>query len=251
MNKNFGRQAVMALTGVSRSQVEHWTQLGLVRPSLRPSFGKGTRREYSFSDLVQFKIAKTLRDEGIHLSKIEKCLTVLKNKLPDESKKPEDWNMWLTIKDESCYLTKDVHSIIDLFAKSNKMAKKNNHNIDIENEYITMGVKYCDELPQTGFFYKRSDIHTRTKGLICALFMREIIEQIYKAYTEYSSPKQMKVKVRGKEFNVVLTPDLEDGGFTVQCNEISAAISQGETEVEAMNNIIDALELCLETESVL
>jgi len=54
--------------------------------------------------------------------------------------------------------------------------------------------------------------------------------------------------VQGQEFTIVLTPDLEDGGFTVQCREEPAAISHGETEQEALDNIIDALELCLEHE---
>ena len=52
----------------------------------------------------------------------------------------------------------------------------------------------------------------------------------------------------GHTFTVVLTPDLEDGGFTVQCKEEPAAISQGKTKQEAIDNIIDALELCLEHE---
>ena len=53
--------------------------------------------------------------------------------------------------------------------------------------------------------------------------------------------KEVKIK-----FSVVLTPDLEDGGFTVQCKEIPAAISQGESEVEALENIKDAIKLCIE-----
>ena len=43
----------------------------------------------------------------------------------------------------------------------------------------------------------------------------------------------------------------EEGGYTVTCQEIPAAISQGETEQEAIDNIIDALELCLTTEKEL
>jgi predicted RNase H-like HicB family nuclease len=52
----------------------------------------------------------------------------------------------------------------------------------------------------------------------------------------------------GRQFTVTLTPDLEDGGYTVQCNQEPWAISQGETEQEALDNIIDALELGLEHE---
>lgn len=39
-----------------------------------------------------------------------------------------------------------------------------------------------------------------------------------------------------------------DGGFTVQCREEPAAISHGATEQEALDNIIDALQLCSEHE---
>ncbi len=60
--------------------------------------------------------------------------------------------------------------------------------------------------------------------------------------------RSRKVLVDGQAFTAVLTPDLEDGGFTVQCMEEPAAISHGETEQEALDNIIDALELCLEHE---
>jgi len=54
--------------------------------------------------------------------------------------------------------------------------------------------------------------------------------------------------VDNQSFTVVLTSDMEDGGFTVQCKEEPAAISQGGTEQEALDNILDALELCLEHE---
>ena len=62
------------------------------------------------------------------------------------------------------------------------------------------------------------------------------------------NPIEEKVEVDGLTFNVILTPDLEDGGFTIQCKEEPAAISHGETEQEALDNIIDALGLCLELE---
>jgi predicted RNase H-like HicB family nuclease len=47
------------------------------------------------------------------------------------------------------------------------------------------------------------------------------------------------------EFTVVLEP-AEEGGYTVQCIELPAAISQGETKEEALENIKEAIELVLE-----
>lgn len=52
---------------------------------------------------------------------------------------------------------------------------------------------------------------------------------------------------RPMKFTVVLDPQPE-GGFTVQCLEIPGAISQGETEKEALENIQDAIALILEVQ---
>jgi predicted RNase H-like HicB family nuclease len=41
----------------------------------------------------------------------------------------------------------------------------------------------------------------------------------------------------------------EDGYFVVQCVELPAAISQGETKSEALKNIREAIELLLEDSS--
>jgi predicted RNase H-like HicB family nuclease len=64
-------------------------------------------------------------------------------------------------------------------------------------------------------------------------------------------PKEERVMVRDKQFTVVLTPDLEDGGYTVACKEVPAAISQGETIQEALVNLADAIQLCLESDAEL
>lgn len=48
-------------------------------------------------------------------------------------------------------------------------------------------------------------------------------------------------------FTVILTPDLEDGGYVAECPVIPGCISEGETLEEALRNIKNALEGCLET----
>jgi len=53
------------------------------------------------------------------------------------------------------------------------------------------------------------------------------------------------VGVRGRRFTVALRPEAE-GGYSVQCLELPAAISQGETKEEALSNIKEAIELVLE-----
>lgn len=54
---------------------------------------------------------------------------------------------------------------------------------------------------------------------------------------------------RPHELPAVLIPD-EDGGFVVECPVIPGCISQGDTREEALANIRDAIELCLENQAV-
>lgn len=47
------------------------------------------------------------------------------------------------------------------------------------------------------------------------------------------------------QFTVKLE-DSDEGGFTVQCLELPAAISEGDTKKEALENIKEAIQLVLE-----
>jgi predicted RNase H-like HicB family nuclease len=45
---------------------------------------------------------------------------------------------------------------------------------------------------------------------------------------------------------VVLKPDQEDGGYNVSCPALAGCHSQGDTIEEAIENIREAIEICLE-----
>jgi predicted RNase H-like HicB family nuclease len=82
--------------------------------------------------------------------------------------------------------------------------------------------------------------------LVISLALGEWMEALKGEVKKLATPKEEKIMVGGKAFTVVLTPDLEDGGFMVQCREIPGAVSQGETEQEALDNISEVLEEHLE-----
>jgi predicted RNase H-like HicB family nuclease len=48
------------------------------------------------------------------------------------------------------------------------------------------------------------------------------------------------------KFKVIITEDLEDGGYNVFCPSLTGCHSQGDTMEEALKNIKDAIELYLE-----
>jgi DNA-binding transcriptional MerR regulator len=87
----FGKQAVMTLTGLTYRQIDYWARTGVVKPSIKAGEGKGSRREYSFKDLVALRVAKSLRDEGISLQKIKKSLAYLKRQYADIGQPLAQW----------------------------------------------------------------------------------------------------------------------------------------------------------------
>jgi len=48
------------------------------------------------------------------------------------------------------------------------------------------------------------------------------------------------------DFKVFLEKDEEDGGYVVRCPSLPGCYSQGDTVEEALANIREAIELCLE-----
>jgi len=204
MVAGFGAKLVKEITGVSRMQLQHWDRTGIVRPSVSRGAGKGSRREYSFKDLVQLKVAKRLRDEGISLQKIRKALEFLRKNFPDV-KSPLAELRFLTNGVDLFILTDRADLILDA----------------LKGQFV--------------FSFALGAMIDSLQGTIKGLQV----------------PREERISVGNEWFTAVLTPDLEDGGFTVVCREIPAAISQGETLQEALDNLADAIELCLDAEEEL
>lgn len=83
---------------------------------------------------------------------------------------------------------------------------------------------------------------------VFSLALGELIEGLQGEVKKLATPKEEQVAADGQTFTVVLIPDLEDGGYTVQCQEIPGAISEGDSEQEALDNIIEVLEEVLRFE---
>jgi predicted RNase H-like HicB family nuclease len=49
------------------------------------------------------------------------------------------------------------------------------------------------------------------------------------------------------KFTVIRTPDEEDGGYVAECPAIPGCISEGDTVEQALANIKEAIEGCLES----
>ncbi len=76
--EGFGSRAVAAITGLTQRQIDYWDRTHFIKPSLSTPSGKGTRRLYNYVDLVQFRVAASLKGKGISLQKMRKCLAFLR-----------------------------------------------------------------------------------------------------------------------------------------------------------------------------
>lgn len=73
-----------AATGITYRQLDYWARTGLVEPSVRPAYGSGTQRLYSFRDVVVLKIVKRLLDTGVSLQNIRTAVQHLRSVIPAE-----------------------------------------------------------------------------------------------------------------------------------------------------------------------
>jgi DNA-binding transcriptional MerR regulator len=66
------------VVGISYRQLDYWARTDLIRPSLTDASGSGSRRRYSYSDLLELKTIKKLIDAGIKLEQVRKVFDYLR-----------------------------------------------------------------------------------------------------------------------------------------------------------------------------
>jgi DNA-binding transcriptional MerR regulator len=79
MKSTFTPKEVVKIVGISYRQIQYWDKTSFIRPSYR---SHGKYRQYTFSDLVQMKVAKMLRDREVSIQRLRKIIKMLRDLLP-------------------------------------------------------------------------------------------------------------------------------------------------------------------------
>lgn len=74
----YDSKTVSRIVGVSLRQIQYWDEQGFIRPSVKLASGRGTKRLYSYQDLLCLKVVKDLTHHGFSLQKVRRCLRPLK-----------------------------------------------------------------------------------------------------------------------------------------------------------------------------
>ena len=72
-----GTQAAKVV-GITYRQLDYWARTDLIRPSLTDAAGRGSRRRYSYNDLLELRVIKTLLDAGIKLESVRDVFEYLR-----------------------------------------------------------------------------------------------------------------------------------------------------------------------------
>ena len=83
-DRGFRGPQVCSVVGITYRQLDYWARTDLVRPSLHDAKGSGTQRLYSYRDLVELKVVKSLLDAGVSLQTARKAIDYLRSHLGED-----------------------------------------------------------------------------------------------------------------------------------------------------------------------
>ena len=205
MSNSFNSKTVSKIIGIPLRVIDYWDRTNFIKPSVHEASGYGSMRLYSFTDLIQFKVAKFLRDQGLSLQKIRKSLNFLRKHLP-EIEKPLAQLRFLTDGETIFVLTNKNREIIDTLKKG---------------QYVL------------------------------SIAIGELINELKGETSKMTMDREYMVNILKRSFKVILHPDLEDGGYWIECQELPGCSSQGDSVEEALDMIRDSIKGHLEVQEEL
>jgi DNA-binding transcriptional MerR regulator len=96
------------IVGITYRQLDYWARTDLVKPT-SPASGSGSRRTYSYKNLLELKAVKNLLDAGIKLESVRDAFDYLRDQLDQD---PTEVN--LVISGKGSVLVRNGEQIIDL-----------------------------------------------------------------------------------------------------------------------------------------
>jgi len=80
-SKWFSGTQVCGLVGITYRQLDYWARTGLLTPSIAEAHGSGTKRRYSYHDVLELKVIKQLLDAGVSLQRARQAVDCLRENL--------------------------------------------------------------------------------------------------------------------------------------------------------------------------
>ena len=107
---NFG--AVVALSGVHPRTLDFWGKSGFLEPSIQKAVGTGSKRLYSFSDIIAARVARRFRERGVDLQGLRRVVTYLQN---SRHLKDPPLDVRLVVLDDKVLITRSDSELVKAF----------------------------------------------------------------------------------------------------------------------------------------
>jgi DNA-binding transcriptional MerR regulator len=102
---------VCGLVGITYRQLDYWARTGLLQPSVASAKGSGSRRVYSYSDVLELKVIKQLLDAGVSLQSARRAVECLREDLGTDVASAN-----LVLTGNSSVLARTNGEVVDLLA---------------------------------------------------------------------------------------------------------------------------------------
>jgi DNA-binding transcriptional MerR regulator len=109
LTTGFSGPAVCRLTSVTYRQLDYWARTDLVTPSITPATGSGSKRTYSYADVLEVKVIKSLLNSGLSLARTRQAVECLRNALGADLASSS-----LVMSDSGSVLAKSDGDLVDL-----------------------------------------------------------------------------------------------------------------------------------------
>jgi DNA-binding transcriptional MerR regulator len=109
MTEHYSGKKTAEIVGITYRQLDYWARTDLVRPSVVDASGSGSRRRYSYRDLLELKVIKTLLDAGIKLESVRTVFSYLREQLGEDVASAQ-----LVITGGTAVLVRDDDELVDV-----------------------------------------------------------------------------------------------------------------------------------------
>ncbi len=84
ITESFTGKRTAEIVGITYRQLDYWARTDLIRPSVVDAAGSGSRRRYSYQDLLELKVIKSLLDAGLRLESVRDVFDYLRDQLGED-----------------------------------------------------------------------------------------------------------------------------------------------------------------------
>lgn len=100
------------IVGITYRQLDYWARTDLIRPSLQDATGSGSRRRYSYRDLLELRLVKSILDAGIKLERLREAFGYLRDALGEDPSSAQ-----LVLTGRTVVLVRDGEELIDVVGR--------------------------------------------------------------------------------------------------------------------------------------